>query len=203
VFDHLFATQDGLAGQLWAEMGESLGRPNPQRAELFRWYLRDGCVCFVAHSGSAIVAYVRMRYRPGLDDGLLIALGPGEVYPFELFVDENWRGRKIFAALGSRSRLFFKERGTRRLEGLGIGAPCTGRTPWRMAHRDTFGFCPSADETFSLLRYGFTNRGLMRLHPMVQLPESCALSSARWCRLPRLFSRVCLSLQRRVAGTPP
>ena len=102
-------------GQATAEevqrAAESLGRPNPQRAELFRWRLRDGCVCFVARSGSAIVAYVWMRYSPELDDGLPIALGPGEVYSFDLFVDENWRGRRIFAALGSRSRLFLKDRG--------------------------------------------------------------------------------------------
>jgi hypothetical protein len=42
---------------------------------------------------------------------LLIALASGEVYSFDLFMDENWRVRRIFAALGSRSRLFFKERG--------------------------------------------------------------------------------------------
>jgi GNAT superfamily N-acetyltransferase len=111
-----FQIDDDLdMGQATAEeiqrAAESLGRPNPQRAELFRWRLRDGCVCFVARSGSAIVAYVWMRYRPGLDDGLLIALGSGEVYSFDLFVDENWRGRRIFTALGSQSRLFFKDRG--------------------------------------------------------------------------------------------
>jgi hypothetical protein len=34
---------------------------------------------------------------------LLISLASGEVFSFDLFVDENWRGRRIFAALGSRS----------------------------------------------------------------------------------------------------
>jgi hypothetical protein len=96
-----FKIDDLDIGQATAEevqrAAESLGRPNPQRAELFRWRLRDGCVCFVARSGSAIVAYVWIRYRAGLDDGLLIALGPGEVYSFDLFVDEilprSYRGR--------------------------------------------------------------------------------------------------------------
>jgi GNAT superfamily N-acetyltransferase len=102
-------------GQATAEDVEraarTLGRPNPQRTELFRQRLTDGCICFIAQSGPEIVAYVWMRYRSGIDDGDLIDLSPGEVYSFDLFVHENWRGQKIFTALGSQSRLYFKERG--------------------------------------------------------------------------------------------
>jgi hypothetical protein len=89
----------------------TLGRPSPWRIELFKARLVDGCRCFIARSGSTIVAYVWMRYRSGIDNGSLIDLRPGEVYSFDLFVHEDWRGHRIFTALGSQSRLFFKTRG--------------------------------------------------------------------------------------------
>ena len=90
---------------------KTLGRPNPQRTERFRQRLTDGCICFIAQSGPQIVAYLWIRYRSGIDDGDLIDLGPDQVYSFDDFVHENWRGQRISTAIGTQSRLYFKERG--------------------------------------------------------------------------------------------
>jgi GNAT superfamily N-acetyltransferase len=81
---------------------DSVGRAAPDRRELFRWRLRDGCVCFVARSGSTLVGYAWMRYRPGVDDGDMIALADGEVYHFDGYMAEAWRGHRVHPALSSR-----------------------------------------------------------------------------------------------------
>jgi GNAT superfamily N-acetyltransferase len=89
----------------------TLGRPDPQRRNLFRRRLENGCMCFVARAGSTMVAYDWFRFRPGSDDGDMIALGEGEVFMFDLYVHENWRGHWIHSAISSRIRLFCKEQG--------------------------------------------------------------------------------------------
>jgi len=68
-------------------------------------------MCFVARAGSTLVAYDWFRFRPGPEDGDMIALGEGEVFLFDLHVDENWRGHRIQGAIGTRIRFFCKQQG--------------------------------------------------------------------------------------------
>jgi GNAT superfamily N-acetyltransferase len=88
-----------------------LRRRDARRRDLFRGRLQDGCVCFVARAGSTLVGYDWIRWRPGVDDGDMIALAENEIYSFDLYVGEDWRGRKIAAALGTRAHLFLKKQG--------------------------------------------------------------------------------------------
>ncbi len=88
-----------------------LGRQYPRRREVFRWRLEHGCLCFVAHAGSALVAYNWVRLRPGVDDGDMLALAQGEAFHLDSYVDENWRGHRIEGALSSRMRLFEQQQG--------------------------------------------------------------------------------------------
>ncbi|MGA8567361.1 MAG: hypothetical protein WB580_06165 [Candidatus Binataceae bacterium] len=81
------------------------------RREIFRWRLENGCGCFIARAGSELVAYNWLRLRPGVDDGDMISLADREAFHFDSYVDENWRGHRIEAALSSRMRLFEKQRG--------------------------------------------------------------------------------------------
>ena len=90
---------------------ESLGRLGSGRREFFRWRTRDGCVCFVARAGSTLVGYAWMRYRPGIDDGDLIALREGEVYHFDGYMSDQWRGRRVHPALSSRLLRYDQEYG--------------------------------------------------------------------------------------------
>jgi GNAT superfamily N-acetyltransferase len=85
--------------------------PEPKQRELFDWRLQHGCECFLARAGSKLVAYNWIRLRPGPEEGEMIALGEHEMYSFDLYVDENWRGNRIYTALGTRTRMFCKERG--------------------------------------------------------------------------------------------
>jgi GNAT superfamily N-acetyltransferase len=87
------------------------GRPDQRRREDFRWRLENGCLCFVAHAGSTLVAYNWVRLRPGVDDGDMIALAGGEAFHLDSYVDENWRGHRIEGALSSRMRLYEQEQG--------------------------------------------------------------------------------------------
>ena len=41
----------------------------------------------------------------------MISLADREAFHFDSYVDENWRGHRIEAALSSRMRLFEKQRG--------------------------------------------------------------------------------------------
>jgi hypothetical protein len=90
---------------------ESLRRPDPRRRDMFRWRLGHGCVCFVARAGTEIVAYNWVRMRPGPDDGDTIALGAGEAYQFDAYVDDNWRGHRIVARLWSAMHLYETQQG--------------------------------------------------------------------------------------------
>ncbi|MGH8012954.1 MAG: GNAT family N-acetyltransferase [Candidatus Binataceae bacterium] len=85
--------------------------PNPSRRELFKWRREHDCVCFIARAGSKLVAYSWIRLRPGPEEGEMIALSEHEMYSFDLYVDDNWRGNRIYTALGTRSRIFCQERG--------------------------------------------------------------------------------------------
>lgn len=89
----------------------SLGRYDSRRGEVFRWRLENGCMCFVARAGSTLVAYNWVRLRPGIDDGDMIALTDKEAFHLDTYVDENWRGQRVSAALSSRMRLFEKRHG--------------------------------------------------------------------------------------------
>jgi hypothetical protein len=84
---------------------------DPGVAKLFRWRAEHDCVCFVARSGSKVVAYNWIRLRPGPEEGEMIALSAGEMYSFDLYVDENFRGNRVYTALGVRGRTFCKELG--------------------------------------------------------------------------------------------
>jgi GNAT superfamily N-acetyltransferase len=90
---------------------QSLRRPGPDRREMFRWRLGHGYVCFVARAGAGIVGYNWILMRPGTDDGDIVALGEGEAFQFDLYVDENWRGNRIAAMLWSAMHLFEKQHG--------------------------------------------------------------------------------------------
>ena len=82
-----------------------------RRSKIFRWRVHNGCVCFVARAGTTLVAYNWVRLQPGVDDGDMIALADGQAFHLDSYVDENWRGRRIEAALSSRMRLFEKQHG--------------------------------------------------------------------------------------------
>lgn len=80
-------------------------------AELFQWRVETGCTCFVARCGSRLAGYDWIRLRPGPDDGDMIALREGELYSFDLYVDENWRGHRVAGALGTQAHLLMKQQG--------------------------------------------------------------------------------------------
>jgi GNAT superfamily N-acetyltransferase len=82
-----------------------------RRRENFRWRLENGCICFVARSASRLVAYNWVRFRPGIDDGDMIALAEREAFHLDTYVEQNWRGHRIGAALSSRMRLFEQQLG--------------------------------------------------------------------------------------------
>ena len=84
---------------------------DPAAAELFRWRAEHDCVCFVARSGTRLVAYSWIRLRPGPEEGEMIALSAGEMYSFDLYVDENFRGNRVYTALGVCGRRLCQERG--------------------------------------------------------------------------------------------
>ena len=96
-----------------AELDEAaeLGRPDPHRKELFRSRLQDGCACFVARVGQTLVGYDWIRLRPGIDDGDMVALGKTEVFTFDAYVAEDWRGARIHRAMGAAMLMFAKEQG--------------------------------------------------------------------------------------------
>jgi GNAT superfamily N-acetyltransferase len=85
--------------------------PVGSRREIFLWRLENGCVCFVARAGSEVVAFNWVRLCPGVDDGNMIALADREAFHLDSYVDEDWRGNRIEAALSSRMRLFEKQLG--------------------------------------------------------------------------------------------
>jgi GNAT superfamily N-acetyltransferase len=89
----------------------AIGRRQRGLREVFRWRVESGCMCFVARAGSTLTGYDWIRFRPGLDDGDMIALAEGELYSFDLYVDENWRGRRVAVALGTQAHLFLKGQG--------------------------------------------------------------------------------------------
>lgn len=64
-----------------------------------------------SRADAALVAYNWVRLRPGLDDADMLALADGEAFHLDSYVDENWRGNRIEAALSSRLRLFEKQQG--------------------------------------------------------------------------------------------
>jgi hypothetical protein len=86
-------------------------RRRQRGSEVFRWRLGSGCSCFVARAGSTLVSYDWIRFRPGPDDGDMIGLSEGELYSFDLYVDEDWRGHRVAAALGTQSHIFLKGQG--------------------------------------------------------------------------------------------
>ena len=107
---------------------DTLGRRYPGRIELFRWRLENGCLCFVARTGGKIVTYDWFRVRPGPDDGDMIALDEGEVFLFDIYVDEEWRGHGIQRAIGTRIRSYCKEQGyTKAYTKIAV----TNRKSWR------------------------------------------------------------------------
>lgn len=111
-------------------MEATLGRRYPGRIEQFRWRLRSGCMCFIARAGEKIVAYEWFRVRPGPDDGDMIALNQGEVFLFDSYVDEEWRGHGILGAIGTRIRSYCKEQGyTKAYTKIAV----TNRKSWRGA----------------------------------------------------------------------
>jgi len=85
--------------------------PSGSRSEIFRWRVQNGCVCFIARAGSKLVAYNWIRLRPGVDDGDMLALADGEVFHLDLYVDENWRGSRVRAAITSLMLVFDKQHG--------------------------------------------------------------------------------------------
>ena len=89
----------------------AVGHRRPGLGEMFRWRVETGCMCFVARAGSKLVGYDWIRLRPGPDGGDMIALGEGELYSFDLYVDENWRGHRVAPALGTQAHLWLKEQG--------------------------------------------------------------------------------------------
>lgn len=89
----------------------TIGRAQKDLRELFRWRFKSGCICFMARAGSTLIGYDWIRFRPDPEDGEMIALAEGELYSFDLYVDENWRGRRVAAALKTQAHLFFKEQG--------------------------------------------------------------------------------------------
>jgi GNAT superfamily N-acetyltransferase len=93
------------------EQAARLSRDSSHRIEVFRWRLQNNCICFVARAGSSPVGYVWMRYRSGRDDGDLIDLSDGEVYHFDSYVADGWRGHRIHPALSSRLLLFDQSQG--------------------------------------------------------------------------------------------
>ncbi|HXZ88892.1 MAG TPA: GNAT family N-acetyltransferase [Candidatus Binataceae bacterium] len=112
LFDANIDVDIGLASAQEVERAaETLHGRVPDRRAIFRWRLEDGCICFVARVGSAIVGYTWARLRPGPDDGDMLALADHEAFDFDLYVDPKWRGHRIQTALGSRKRLFCKQQG--------------------------------------------------------------------------------------------
>jgi GNAT superfamily N-acetyltransferase len=93
------------------EWSASLNPFGSRRSEIFRWRVQNGCVCFVARADATLVAYNWVRLRPGVDDGDMIALADGEAFHLDSYVNENWRGHRIEAALSSRMRVFEKQHG--------------------------------------------------------------------------------------------
>jgi GNAT superfamily N-acetyltransferase len=111
-FDAGVEVESGQASTEEVERAVLVRRPpDPSLHEMFKWRLGSGCVCFVARAGSKLVAYNWIRLRPGPDEGDMIALAKGEVYSFDLYVDENWRGNRIYTALGTQARVFCKRQG--------------------------------------------------------------------------------------------
>lgn len=108
VFDADVKIEVGQISPEEVEHAASL-RPVGAHLETFRWRIKNGCVCFVAHAGLELVAFNWVRLRPGVDDGDMIALAEREAFHFDSYVDENWRGHRIEAALSSRMRLFEKQ----------------------------------------------------------------------------------------------
>jgi hypothetical protein len=93
----------------------AIGHRRPATHEVFRWRMETGCLCLVARAGSTLVGYDWIRFRPGPDDADTIALSQGDVYSFDLYVDENWRGHRVAAALLTQSHIFLKGQGYKSL----------------------------------------------------------------------------------------
>ena len=70
-----------------------------------------GMICFVARSGSSVVAYNWIRLEPGVSDSAFVALRRGEVWCTDAFTAHAWRGNKIHTALLNRMLQFAHERG--------------------------------------------------------------------------------------------
>lgn len=60
--------------------------------------LEDGLACFVASVDGRFAAWNWTRFRSGDDEGNTIHLGPGEIYTFDAYTVEEFRGRKIHGA---------------------------------------------------------------------------------------------------------
>jgi GNAT superfamily N-acetyltransferase len=86
----------------------AIGHRRQDRGEVFRWRIETGCLCLVARAGSTLVGYDWIRFRPGPDDGDMIALFEGDLYSFDLYVDENWRGHRVAAELVTESYIFLR-----------------------------------------------------------------------------------------------
>ena len=93
----------------------AIGHRRQDTGEVFRWRMETGCLCLIARAGSTLVGYDWIRFRPGPDDGDMIALSQGDVYSFDLYVDENWRGHRVAAALVTQSYTFLKGQGYKTL----------------------------------------------------------------------------------------
>jgi GNAT superfamily N-acetyltransferase len=105
----------GPASTEEVEQAVSLGHRRQSTGEVFRWRMETGCLCLVARAGSTLVGYDWIRFRPGPDDGDMIALSQGDLYSFDLYVDENWRGHRVAAALVTQSYIFLKGQGYKTL----------------------------------------------------------------------------------------
>ena len=88
---------------------------DPILPELFRWRAEHDCVCFIARSGSQLVAYSWIRLRPGPEEGEMIALSAGEMYSFDLYVDENYRGNRVTPHLACADACSARSEATRPL----------------------------------------------------------------------------------------
>jgi GNAT superfamily N-acetyltransferase len=93
----------------------AMGHRDQSSGEVFRWRMESGCLCLVARAGSTPVGYDWIRFRPGPDDGDIIGLSQGDLYSFDLYVDENWRGHRVAAALVTQSYIFLKGQGYKTL----------------------------------------------------------------------------------------
>lgn len=87
-----------------------------------RWHpdaerrFREGQACAVAHDGSEVVAYCWLATTPVrvAEIGHLVVPGGEDVYLYDAFTVEAWRGRGLFTALLAELLAFARARGRQR-----------------------------------------------------------------------------------------